>query len=113
MQAIIVVEGKDWIIRLMNQLPVMKGWRSYILWEGLPFLILLFVFGFISTVNWEYESKPFTLNRSTSDSTSVHLGLILLAFAMGEAIVASFLLFVVRIVIRMVWPNSSSGWFKK
>lgn len=89
----------------------MKGWKSYLLWEGLPFLILLSMFGFISAVNWDYESKLFTPDNSAPDPTSVHLGLILLAFAMGEALVASVLLFVVRIIIRFTYPTLSSGWF--
>jgi hypothetical protein len=95
----------------MNQLPVMKGWKSYLLWEGLPFLMLLAMFGFISVVNWGYESKLFTQDNSASDPTSAHLGSFLLLIAMGEALFASVLLFVVRIIIRVTYPTLSSGWF--
>ena len=89
----------------------MKGWKSYLLWEGLPFLMLLSLLGFISAVNWGYESKLFAPDNSASDPTSVHLGLILLAIAMGEALFASVLLFVVRIIIRFTYPTLSSGWY--
>jgi hypothetical protein len=95
----------------MNQVPVMKGWKSYLLWEGLPFLMLLSMFGFISAVNWGYESKLFAPDNSASDPTSVHLGSFLLVFAMGEALFASLLLFAVRIIIRITYPTLSSGWF--
>jgi len=91
--------------------PDMKGWKSYLLWEGIPFLILFFVFGFISAINWDYESKLITPDTSSNDWTSVHMGLILLAFAMGLALVASFFLFVVRIVARATGLNSSKRWF--
>ena len=89
----------------------MKGWKSYLLWEGLPFLMLLSLFGFISAVNWGYESKLFAPDNSASDPTSVHLGLILLAIAMIEGLFASVFLFVVRIIIRVAYPALSSGWF--
>ena len=92
----------------MNQVLGMKGWKSYLLWEGIPFLLLLFVFGSISAVNWDYESKLITPDNGASDWTSVHLGPILLAYAMGLALVASILLFVVRIIaIRIASPNLS------
>jgi hypothetical protein len=94
----------------MNQVPVLKGWKSYLLWECLPLLMLLSTFGFISAVNWGYESKLLTPDNGASDWSGVHMGLILLALAMGQVLVASFLLFIVRIVIRHVWPTSSSGW---
>lgn len=86
----------------------MKGWKSYLLWEGIPFLLLLFVFGSISAVNWDYESKLITPDNSASDWTNVHLGLMLLAMAMVLAIIASVLLFVVRIIaVRITSPNLS------
>jgi hypothetical protein len=95
----------------MNQVPVMIGWKSYLLWEGLPFLMLLSMFGFLSAVNWGYERIFFTPRNSAPDPTSIHLGLILLACAVGEALIASVLLFVVRIIIRVTHPTLSSGWF--
>jgi hypothetical protein len=96
----------------MNQVPVMKGWKSYFLWEGLPFLMLFSMFGFISAINWDYEKKLFTPDNSgPAGSSSVHLGLILLAFAMGYALFASVLLFIVRIIIRITYPTLSSGWY--
>jgi len=69
------------------------------------------MFGFISAVNWDYESKLFTPDNSASAPVSAHVGLILLTFAMGEALFASVLLFVVRIIIRVTYPTLSSGWF--
>jgi len=95
----------------MNQVPAMKGWKSYLLWEGIPFLILLFMFGFISVINWDYESKLITLDNSASEWTGVHMGPLLLGIAMIHVCIASVLLFVVRIIIRITYPTLSSGWF--
>ena len=89
----------------------MKGWKSYLLWEGIPFLILLFMFGFISVINWDYESKLITLDNSASEWTGVHMGPLLLGIAMIHVCIASVLLFVVRIIIRITYPTLSSGWF--
>ena len=72
----------------------MKGWKSYLLWEGIPFLILLFMFGFISVINWDYESKLITLDNSASEWTGVHMGPLLLGIAMIHVCIASVLLFV-------------------
>jgi hypothetical protein len=91
----------------MNQTPGMKGWKSYVLWEGLPFLMLLFISGFISTINWDYEKKLITLDNGASNWSSVHLGPILLALAMAQASAASFILFIVRITR----PKSNGGWY--
>ncbi|SRR5258707_10811557 len=92
----------------MNETLGMKGWKSYLLWEGIPFLLPLFVFGYISAVNWDYESKLITPDNGASDWTGVHMGLIFLAMAMGLALIASVLLFVVRIIAgRLASPNLS------
>jgi hypothetical protein len=86
----------------------MKGWISYLLWEGIPFLLPLFVFGSISAVNWDFESKLITPDNSAPDWTGVHMGQIFLAMATGMALAASILLFVVRIIaIRIANPNIS------
>ncbi len=86
----------------------MKGWKSYLLWEGIPFLLPLLAFGFISAVNWDYESKLITPDNSASDWTGVHMGPIFLAFTMVFAFIASALLFLVRIIaIRIAHPNLS------
>lgn len=86
----------------------MKGWKSYLFWEGIPFLLLLLVFGFISSVNWDYESKLITPDNGGIDWTDVHLGVLMMAIAIGQALIASVLLFVVRIIgIRITNPNSS------
>ena len=85
----------------------MKGWKSYLLWEGLPFLLPLFVFGLISAINWDYESKLITPDNSAADSIGVHMGLIFLAGSMGLAAMASALLFVVRIIaVHIAKPNA-------
>jgi hypothetical protein len=92
----------------MNQALGMKGWKSYLLWEGIPFLLPLFVFIFISAINWGYESKLITPDNSATDWTGVHMGLIFLAMTMVFALIASILLFVVRIIaIRITRPNLS------
>ena len=85
----------------------MKTWQSAILWALYPVLLLLFVFGFISAVNWGYESKLISLEPDATDWDSVHLGPLLLAIAMGQALIASFLLF----LIRLCWPKSRLTWF--
>jgi hypothetical protein len=106
-QAVIVEQGKDQILKFMDQTTGMKGWKSYLLWEGLPFLMLLSIFGSISAVNWDYERKFITPDNGAPDWTGVHLGMLMLAIAMGQALYASSLLFVVRIT----QPRSNSGWY--
>jgi hypothetical protein len=92
----------------MNQILSLKGWKSYVLWEGIPFLLPLLVFGFISAVNWSYESKLITPDSGGSDWNSMHLGQLLLAMTIGMALIASVLLFVVRIIaVRIANPNLS------
>ena len=85
----------------------MKTWQSALLWAAYPFLLLLFVFGFIAALNWGYESKLISLDTDASDWNSVHLGPILLTMAMGMALIASFLLF----LVFLCWPKSRLIWF--
>jgi hypothetical protein len=91
----------------MNLSPEMKGWKSYVFWEGLPFLTLVFLFGFISVINWQYESKLFTRDVQGADWTDSNLGLILLATAVGQALFAALILFIVRITR----PKTGGGWY--
>ena len=91
----------------MNQTPEMKGWKSYLLWEGLPFLMTFSVFGFISAISWGYESKLVTPDPGAPGWTSVYKGPIMLAIATGQVVTASFILFIVRIT----HPRSGSGWY--
>jgi hypothetical protein len=86
----------------------MKGWQSYLLWEGLPFLLLLFVFGFISAFNWDYERKLIVADPSAADRVDIHMGQILLAIALGQAFMASGLLF----LVRMTRPKSQIGGYR-
>ena len=72
--------------------------------------MLFSMLGFLSVVNWDYESKLFTPDNNALDPTGVHLGLILFAGAIGEALFASVLLFVVRVIIRFTHPTLSTGW---
>jgi len=90
----------------MNQSP-MKGWKSYLLWEGIPFWMLFLCFGFISLINWTYESKLITLNASMPDWVGSHMGLILLGGALGMVSIASLILFIVRITR----PKSRGHWY--
>lgn len=89
----------------------MKGWKSYLLWEGIPFLLLSIVFGFISALNWDYESKLIIPDNGAPDWSGVYMGLILMAMAIamaiGLALFASSILFIVRITR----PKSQSGWY--
>jgi len=85
----------------------MNSWKSSLLWALYPFLLLFLVFGFIAALNWGYESKLIFLNDNATDWAAVHIGPILLAGAMGLALIASFCLFLVRIF----WPKSHTSWF--
>jgi hypothetical protein len=85
----------------------MQDLKKFLLWEGIPFLLLLFVFGFIATINWDYESKLISLDNSSSDWVGVHMGPILLATAAGQVLIASFLLFLVRVIFR---PKRNIDW---
>jgi uncharacterized iron-regulated membrane protein len=86
----------------MNQNLDMTGWKSYLFWEGIPFWLPLSVFGFISVLNWGYESKLITPDDGASSWTSVHLGLVLLGIAFVMALVAGFLLFLVRVIASRI-----------
>jgi hypothetical protein len=90
----------------MNQSP-MKGWKSYLLWEGIPFWMLFLCFGFISLINWTYESKLITLNARMPDWVGSHMGLILLGGALGMSFIASGTLF----LIRITRPKTKSDWY--
>jgi len=85
----------------------MKIWQTALLWAAYPFLLLLGIFGVIALVNWGYESKLISLDNSASDWSSVHQGPILFALAMGMALIASLLLF----LVRLCWPKSQPNWF--
>jgi hypothetical protein len=65
------------------------------------------VFGFLAALNWGYESKLVSLDNNASDWREVHQGPILLAMTLGMALVASFLLF----LVRLCWPKSHPKWF--
>jgi hypothetical protein len=91
----------------MNSNPEMKGWKSYVLWEGLPFLIIFFLFGSISALNWAYESKLVTPDVQASRWVDVHLGTLLLTVAVGQASFAAFILFIVRLTL----PKSRGAWY--
>jgi len=92
----------------MDQVFELRGWKSYFLWEG---LLPMFVFGLISAFNWGYESKLTTLDNGAPEWTGVHMGLLMLAFAMGDAAAASFILFIVRIILRVAQPKSGGTWW--
>jgi len=83
----------------------MKGWKSCLLWEGIPFLLLLFIFGSLSAINWDYERKLVSLDNTALNWTDAHLGPILLAVAIGHALIASCLL----LLVRFTRPKSNMG----
>jgi hypothetical protein len=88
----------------------MKGWTRSLFWEGLPFLMFVGVFGFIAVINWTYESKLFTSSSVVSDASNWnegHLGQIMLTIAVGQIVLASGILFVVRLCTPSV---TSSRW---
>jgi hypothetical protein len=90
----------------MNQITEMKGWKSYVLWEGLPFLILIFLFALISTFNWGYESQLVFPVRGPG-WVEIHLGLIMLSIAALQATLAAVILF----VVRLTRPKSGGQWY--
>jgi hypothetical protein len=67
----------------------------------------LFVFGFIAAINWDYESKLVTLDNNAPDWSGIHLGQIVLAIALGQTLIACFLLF----LLCLFWPKSYLTWF--
>ena len=98
-------EGKE---KDMNQNLGMTDWKSYLFWEGLPFLLPFLVFGFISAINWGYESKLITPDFGAPEWTGVYLGQILLGIAFLLALIASVLLFLVRVIAaRITKPELS------
>jgi hypothetical protein len=93
----------------MKSLLGSRGWKSYLIWEGLPLLLPLSLFLLIAAINWEYENKLiFPDSFSTGGWTSVHMGLILLAVALGMSLLGSLSLFLVRVVaLRISNPGGS------
>ena len=85
----------------------MKGWMSYLLWEGLPFLLPLFAIGFIGAINWDYERKLILPDDDAATWTDVHLSLILLSIAAVQAAAGSLILFLVRVF----WSRPLADWF--
>ena len=85
----------------------MKGWMSYLLWEGLPFLLPLLAFGFIGIINWDYERKLIWPDDAAAGWTDSHLGLLLLAVAAVQALAGSLILFLVRVF----WSSPFADWF--
>jgi hypothetical protein len=85
----------------------MKSSKTNLLWAAYPLLLLLFVFGLISVINWDYESKLLFLDKGASDWSGMHMGPILLAAAMGLALIAGFLLG----IIWAFWPEDRGNWF--
>jgi hypothetical protein len=83
----------------------MKGWKRSLFWEGIPLLMFLGMFGLLSAVNWDYESKLLTPDQTAGDWSSVHLGQILLAIAAGQVVLASIIL----LIVRLIWPGVTSG----
>jgi uncharacterized membrane protein YdfJ with MMPL/SSD domain len=74
-----------------------KGWKSYLLWEGIPLLMPLCAFILIFAVNRDYEIKLISPNRGVTDWSGIYMGPILLATASGFAIAGGLLLFAVRL----------------
>lgn len=91
----------------MNQLLLMKGWKSYVLWEGFPFLVLLATFGVLSAINWNYEKKLLTPMSGVSDRDIAYMGPELLVFAVADALFAS----VIHFIVRITGPKNGSRWY--
>jgi len=76
-------------------------WKRSLFWEGLPFLMLLGVFGALAAINWDYERKLLVPDPSADNWSSVHLGQIMLAIALAQALVGS----VILLIVRLLNPN--------
>jgi hypothetical protein len=85
----------------------MKGWKRSLVWEGLPLIMLVGVFGFIAAINWDYEAKLLTADPTGSKWTEIYLGPILLGIAVVLTLLASAILLTVRLVAPQV---TSSAW---
>ena len=81
--------------------------KSYLLWEGLPFLMLFGVFGILSIINWSYESKLVERQNYGSTWSVVYMGPIMMAGALGMTVAASIVLF----IVRLTRPQSSGQWY--
>jgi hypothetical protein len=75
-----------------------KGWTRSLFWEGFPFLMLFGVSGLLAVINWDYERKLFMPDPSADNWRSVHLGQIMLAIALAQALVGSAILLLVRLL---------------
>jgi len=75
----------------------MKEWKSYLPWAVFPLLFLLFFFGVIAVINWDYESKLLIPQTHAADWVGTWLGPILLIGALVLALMAGILLFLVRL----------------
>lgn len=75
---------------------VQAKWKSYLFWEALPVLILLFIVIFLGAINWDYEKKML-IPRASTDFVQAYLGPILLGIAAVSALFAGGLIFVVRL----------------
>jgi hypothetical protein len=86
--------------------PLMKhGWESYLAWEAVPLLQFPFLFVLVASINWPYESK-LLLPRNAVGLNDIYLGPILLAFGLGFAVLAGFLLLLMRRLLRRIFsPN--------
>jgi hypothetical protein len=73
------------------------NWKSYLAWEAVPILQLLFFFALIASINWPYESK-LLIPRVAANFVDSYLGPILLALAVAFAVFASSLLFALRLL---------------
>jgi hypothetical protein len=72
-------------------------WLSYLLWEGLPFLMPMGLFAVVAAINWDYESKLLFLNKSSPDWIGVHMGPLMLGTGLGFSLFGSVVLLVVRL----------------
>jgi len=73
----------------------MKTWKSYLLWEAVPFVPLLSSLDFLVIYNWDYERRLFVPSFTVG-----YVGPILLLIAIVMTLTASGLLF----LMRLFWP---------
>jgi hypothetical protein len=86
-----------------------QSWKSYITWEAVPVLQLLFLFVLIASINWPYESKLLRL-RTSADPADAYLGPILLVCAFGSSLINGLLLFLMRQLLRRIY-GSKGTWY--
>jgi hypothetical protein len=87
--------------------------RGMLTWEAVPSLVSLFSFVLIGCINWDYEHKLLvSLTSARLSFSEANLGPILLLSALGMALIAGALLYVLRVLAsRLFGPRRAWGYW--